>query len=73
LQTCTRFVAQAFANADIHLVDDADFCTPEELLTSKLLMLVDNVLVKASEQDIEIANSSAILPELYQKKYDNTK
>lgn len=61
-QTCTRFVARAFEKAGVHLVDNANFCSPEELLKSELLVEVKNVLLEAKEKDITYANSESLLP-----------
>lgn len=65
-QTCTRFVAQAFAKAGIDLVKDANFCSPEELLKSEKLYVVKDVLREATEGDIKLANSESILPKQHQ-------
>lgn len=43
-QFCSRLVAQAYREADVHLVSDADFCHPGELLRSPLLVEVPDVL-----------------------------
>lgn len=65
-QTCTRFVAQAFEKAGVKLVDNANFCSPEELLTSDLLIKVEDVLREATEQDVEYAISESILPKQHE-------
>lgn len=56
-QFCTRFIAQAYKNAEIPIVENPDYCTPEELLNSELFKVVNNVLRDASEKEIEFANS----------------
>ena len=61
-QTCTRFVAQAFEKAGVRLVENANFCSPEELLKSVLLIEVNDVLLEAKEKDIMYANSESLLP-----------
>lgn len=43
-QFCSRLVAQAYRNAGVNLVSDADFCHPGELLKSVALVAVPNVL-----------------------------
>lgn len=43
-QFCSRLVAQAYEYAGIQLVDNAAFCTPQDILES---VIVDKVLVKA--------------------------
>lgn len=56
-QFCTRFVAQAYKNADLIIVDNPDYCSPEDLLNSDQLMTIENVLREASKKEIEFANS----------------
>ena len=60
-QTCTRFVAQAFEKAGIRLVENANFCSPEELLKSEHLLEVEDVLLEAEEKHIVYANSESVL------------
>lgn len=50
-QFCSRFVAQAYRDAGVNLVSDADFCHPGELLKSTALMEVPNVLRNISPED----------------------
>lgn len=56
-QFCTRFIAQAYENAGIKLVENPAYCVPEELLNSDELVIVENPLRKASVKEIEFANS----------------
>lgn len=56
-QFCTRFVAPAYSSAGIKLVDNPDYCTPENLLDSPLLERVPNVLRKARPKEIEFAQT----------------
>lgn len=56
-QFCIRFVAQAYDNAGIKLVENPDYCTPEDLLNSPLLEIIPNVLRSATEKEIEFAQS----------------
>nr|WP_295706198.1 YiiX/YebB-like N1pC/P60 family cysteine hydrolase [uncultured Lacinutrix sp.] len=56
-QFCTRFIAQAFESAEIELVENSNYCVPEELLNSDKLEIVENPLRKASKLEIEFANS----------------
>ncbi len=60
-QTCTRFVAQAFEKAGIKLVENANFCSPEELLKSDLLLEVKDVLREATDKEIDYAKSESVL------------
>lgn len=50
-QFCSRLVAQAYREAGINLVADADFCHPGELLNSAALAEVPNVLRDLSAQE----------------------
>ncbi|WP_340648249.1 YiiX/YebB-like N1pC/P60 family cysteine hydrolase [Pseudoxanthomonas winnipegensis] len=43
-QFCSRLVAQAYRDAGVNLVSDADFCHPGELLKSAALVEIPNVL-----------------------------
>jgi hypothetical protein len=60
-QFCTRFVAQAFESGGIKLVDNTDYCNPEELLESDQLIEVQDPLRKASEAEITFAQSDSPL------------
>jgi hypothetical protein len=60
-QFCTRFVAQAFESTGIRLVDNPDYCNPEELLKSDLLIEVKEPLREANAAEIEFANSESPL------------
>lgn len=50
-QFCSRLVAQAYRDAGVNLVLDADFCHPGELLNSAELIEVPNVLRSLSPEE----------------------
>lgn len=50
-QFCSRLVAQAYRDAGIDLVSDADFCHPGEFLKSAALVEVPNVLRNLSPEE----------------------
>lgn len=50
-QFCSRLVAQAYRDAGVNLVSDADFCHPGELLKSEALIEVPNVLRNLSPEE----------------------
>ncbi|KAA0696102.1 hypothetical protein DT594_01710 [Halopseudomonas laoshanensis] len=50
-QFCSRLVAQAYRQAGVKLVSDADFCHPGELLKSSALFEVSNVLRYLSAEE----------------------
>jgi hypothetical protein len=50
-QFCSRLVAQAYRDAGITLVSDADFCHPGELLNSAALVDVPNVLRDLDQEE----------------------
>lgn len=50
-QFCSRLVAQAYRDAGVNLVSDADFCHPGELLKSRALVEVPNVLRNLSPEE----------------------
>src|SRR4051812_49296999 len=54
-QFCTRFVSQSYAAAGIQLVDNTDYCTPEEVRTSPQLSTVANTFHLASDEERQIA------------------
>ncbi|MBW5891414.1 hypothetical protein IM880_04265 [Pectobacterium polaris] len=56
-QFCSRLVAQSYRNAGIDLVDNADFCSPEEINRSELLYEVKNYLNVATISQIEFSNT----------------
>lgn len=60
-QFCSRYVARAFAAAGIEIVDDADFCYPDEIVNSGTLLTVKDVLREASTAEEEYASSQSIL------------
>lgn len=56
-QFCTRFVAKSYESAGIDIVDNPNYCTPENVLKSDKLITVKNCLRLANEKEIEFANS----------------
>lgn len=55
-QFCTRFVAQAYENAGIKIVDNPDYCSPQEILESKHLHKIENIVSEASKAEIAFVN-----------------
>ncbi|MEQ9230514.1 MAG: YiiX/YebB-like N1pC/P60 family cysteine hydrolase [Cyclobacteriaceae bacterium] len=75
-QFCSRFVAQAYSNAGVNLVDNPDYCTPEDLLQSDLLIPVDDCLRVATDKEIEFANSENPMDEqtkIHNKIFDKAR
>jgi hypothetical protein len=56
-QFCSRLVAQSFSAAGIHLVPNADFCSPHELTQSPLLEQIYDVVRLATPEDLKIYDS----------------
>ena len=59
-QFCSRLVAQAFAEAGVILVADANYCTPQDIfksIDSNLLVEVTGCVREASQDDLEFAAS----------------
>lgn len=52
-QFCSRLVARAFASIGIPLVVDPDYCTPEELRISPLLIELKNVTETVSKEELK--------------------
>ncbi|MGE5496485.1 MAG: hypothetical protein ACM3Q2_00320 [Syntrophothermus sp.] len=61
-QYCTRFVAQAYKAANINIVNNPDYCTAQEILTSTILMKVPAVVRIATNEEINFTKSNSILP-----------
>lgn len=51
-QFCSRMVARAYAFEGIELVANPDFCTPEDIKKSKLLMHVEPSFISVSEEEV---------------------
>lgn len=49
---CSRLVARAYAHVGIQLVADADYCTPDELRWSPLLIELEDMTEPVSEEEI---------------------
>lgn len=56
-QFCSRLVAQSFKSVGIKLVRDASYCTPQELDDSEYTFRVVDCVRKATDSEIEFANS----------------
>jgi len=52
-QFCSRLVAQAFAEAGINLVDDVNYCSPDDLKRSPLLIEVPDSTVSVTKEEVE--------------------
>lgn len=68
-QFCSRLVAQAFSQAGIQLVENPDFCSPDDLFNSPKLQRADATPVLATAADIEFAERPN--PLLAQEKITN--
>lgn len=58
-QFCSRLVAQAYSAGGIDLVANPDYCTPEDLLRSDLLMKLSVEFENLSKEDLEWATASS--------------
>lgn len=54
-QFCSRLVAQAYSSAGVDLVKNPEFCSPNEIAESSLLLQVDDCVRVATEADIKFA------------------
>lgn len=52
-QFCSRLVAQAYAEAQIHLAQNPDYCSPEDLKRSPLLTAIANALMVVTDEYVE--------------------
>ncbi|QRY55973.1 YiiX/YebB-like N1pC/P60 family cysteine hydrolase [Sphingobacterium siyangense] len=55
-QFCTRFVAQAYAEGGIQIVEDPNYCTPFDLTDSEVLFVINDVLTEANDEQIAYAS-----------------
>lgn len=60
-QFCTRLIAQAYKFAGYEIVQNADYCTPNEIQSSDKLILVENMFHEANEEEIGIAEHDGIM------------
>lgn len=51
-QFCSRLVARAYAAAGVNLVENPDFCTPQQLKESPLLQILESPAVSVSEEEV---------------------
>lgn len=56
-QFCSRLVSQAYEYAGVKLVDDASYCTPQEILESQSILEIPRKARKATDEEINFANS----------------
>jgi hypothetical protein len=52
-QFCSRLVARAFDSVGVRLVDNPNFCTPEQLKQSPLLQTLDAASISVSPEELE--------------------
>lgn len=65
-QFCSRLVAQSYECAGVKLVDNASFCTPQEILESLSIKKIPVKVRKATDEEVRFANSeSPIKNQLY--------
>jgi hypothetical protein len=62
-QFCSRLVARAYANGNITLVADIDYCTPNDIKKSALLRPVDNSVRHISKDEVEAMRRIPSTPE----------
>lgn len=70
-QFCSRMVARAYASAGIKLVKNTDFCTPDDLKNSELLMQIDNPWVVVEEEELEAIQRADDATEGMREKTNN--
>lgn len=57
-QFCSRLVAQAYEYANVKLVENSSFCTPQEILESSYTLSTSIIARKASEAEIIFATKT---------------
>ena len=63
-QFCSRLVAQAFASAGVMLVEDPDYCSPEEFKASPLLVEVPDATVSVTASEAAALEGLADVPQM---------
>lgn len=58
-QFCSRLVARAYDSAGIQLVTDNDYCTPEELRKSPLLIELEDMLEEVDDAEVTMQKQFA--------------
>lgn len=53
-QFCSRMVAQCYAKYGINIVNNPDYCTPEDINSSNILVEVEDCIREANEHDLII-------------------
>lgn len=56
-QFCSRLVAQAYAEAGINIVNNPDYCYPQDIANSSFMMKVKNCEQALSDEEIEMVTS----------------
>lgn len=69
-QFCTRFVAQALQQAGVKIVDNPDYCSPQDILTSPLLKRVRGFLRKGTGRELAYA-AETVTPLTEQREIHN--
>lgn len=54
-QFCSRLIAQAYREVGIQIVPDAEYCSPQDILSSDLFEIVENSLRSPHESDLVVA------------------
>lgn len=60
-QFCSRLVAQSFESVGLNLVENSSYCAPQELADSELTVQVSDCVRKATDAEVEFANSESPL------------
>lgn len=69
-QFCTRFVAQAYMSSGLQIVSNPDYCTPQEILVSDSLSIIEGVLREATAGEVDFILNS-IDPLKLQRDFTN--
>ncbi len=56
-QFCSRLVAQSYNKSHNNIVKDVNYCSPQEIYESKQLIIIKDIVRKASEIEIEFTKS----------------
>lgn len=56
-QFCSRLIAQSYAFSGLNIVSNPNYCTPQELIKSPAVHVVDNCLIEADDHEMQALES----------------
>lgn len=63
-QICTRLVTKSYEYAGLKIVDNIEMCTPQEILNSSCLSIIDNCIREATLLDVKFSKSYDVIDDM---------